>query len=169
MQNRIPINNFIRAKEVRVIDENGQQLGIMNIFSAIDLAKERGLDLIQVTEKVEPPVCKIGDYGKYLYSLRKKEKKTSLKTRTELKEVRIGFNISPHDLETKAKQAEKFLRDGHKIKVGMMLKGREKAMGDYAKGKILSFLEVLNSLIPIKVERELKREPRGFTTIISKE
>jgi len=169
LQNRIPINNFIRAKEVRVIDEKGEQLGVMNIFSAIDLAQKRGLDLIQVTEKVEPPVCRIGDYGKYLYSLQKKEKKIKVKTRTELKEIRIGFNISPHDLETKAKQAEKFLKGGDKVKVGMVLKGREKAMGEYAKKKILSFLEILNSLIPIKVERELKREPRGFTTIISKE
>lgn len=169
MQHRTLINNFIRAKEVRVIDEKGEQLGVMNIFAAIDLAKERNLDLIQVTAKVEPPVCRIGDYGKYLYSLQKKEKKAKTQTRAELKEVRIGFNISPHDLETKAKQAEKFLKDGDKVKVGMMLRGREKAMGDHAKKKVLSFLETLNSFMPIKVERELKREPRGFTTIISKE
>jgi len=141
----------------------------MNIFSAIDLAKERNLDLIQVTEKVEPPVCRIGNYGKYLYSLQKKEKKVNIKAKTELKELRISFKISPHDLETKAKQAEKFLKEGHKIKVGMMLRGREKAMGDYAKKKVLSFLDILNSLIAIKVERELKREPRGFTIIVSKE
>ena len=169
MQKRTLINNFIRAKEVRVIDEKGEQLGVMDIFAAIDLAKERSLDLIQVTEKVDPPVCKIGDYGKYVYSLQKKEKKMHVQTRAELKEIRIGFNISPHDLETKAKQAEKFLKEGDKVKVGMMLKGREKAMGDYAKKKILSFLETLDSFIPIKVERELKREPRGFTTIVSKE
>lgn len=167
---KIPINNFIRAKEVRVIDETGAQLGIKNIFEAIDLAKARGLDLIQVTEKVEPPICKIADYGKYLYSLKKKEKKISLKSRGgELKEVRIGFNTSPHDIEIKAKQAEKFLKEGDKVKVGMILRGREKAMGDFAKKKIEIFTTTLNTLIPIKIDRELKREPKGFTMIISKQ
>jgi translation initiation factor IF-3 len=167
---RIPINNFIRSKEVRVIDDAGNQLGIMNIFDAIELAKSKGLDLIQVTEKVEPPVCRIGDYGKYLYSLHKKEKKIKVNTKiTKLKEIQIGFNTSPHDIEVKAKQAEKFLKDGDKVKVGMVLKGREKAMGDFAKNKIMFFLETTDKLISIKVERELKREPRGFTMIISKQ
>ena len=72
---KVLVNNFIRAKEVRVLDETGKQLGVMDIFKAIDLAKSKGLDLIQVTEKVEPPVCKIGNYGKYLYSTQKKRKK----------------------------------------------------------------------------------------------
>lgn len=166
---RIPINNFIRAKEVRVIDENQNQLGVMNIFQAIDLAKSKGLDLIQVTEKIVPPVCKIGDYGKYLYSLRKKEKKKKLKMRTELKEIRIGFNISTHDIEVKTKQAEKFLKNSNKVKISMVLKGREKAMGDFAKKKIQFFLETTDKLIPIKVERDLKRDPKGFTMVISKE
>ncbi|OGZ67551.1 MAG: translation initiation factor IF-3 [Candidatus Staskawiczbacteria bacterium RIFCSPHIGHO2_02_FULL_34_10] len=166
---KIPINNFIRAKEVRVIDETGAQLGVMNIFSAIDLAKSKNLDLIQVTEKVDPPVCRIGDYGKYLYSLQKKERKIKVKTKvSKLKEIQIGFNISPHDIEVKAKQAEKFLKEGDKVKIGMMLKGREKAMGEFAKKKIEFFFQTLNNLLPIKTERELKREPKGFTMIISK-
>jgi len=165
---RIPVNNFIRSKEVRVIDETGKQLGVMNIFSAIDLAKSKGLDLIQVTERVEPPVCKIANYGKYLYSLQKKEKKIKV-VRTELKEIRIGFNISPHDIEIKSTQAEKFLKEGNKVKVSMVLKGREKAMGDLAKNKVLFFLETTDKLIPIKVEREIKREIKGFTVIVSKQ
>ena len=140
----------------------------MNIFSAIDLAKSKGLDLIQVTERVEPPVCKIANYGKYLYSLQKKEKKIKV-VRTELKEIRIGFNISPHDIEIKSTQAEKFLKEGNKVKVSMVLKGREKAMGDLAKNKVLFFLETTDKLIPIKVEREIKREIKGFTVIVSKQ
>lgn len=168
MEKKVLANNFIRAKEVRVIDETGQQLGIMNIFDAIDLAKSRGLDLIQVTERVVPPICKITDYGKYLYSLKKKEKKANVKVRSELKEVRIGFNISPHDIATKAKQAETFLNEGDKVKVSLTLRGRQKAMGDFAKKKIQSFLEAVNAMVEIKMERELKREPRGFTMIISK-
>jgi len=166
--NKVLINNFIRAKEVRVIGEDGSQLGVMNIFEAIDLAKSRGLDLIQVTEKVDPPICKIANYGKYLYSQQKKEKKMAHPKGGELKEIRLSFTISPHDSETKAKQAKKFLDDGNKVKVSLVLRGREKAFGYMAKDKVELFLKVLNEIIPIKTERELKREPRGFTTIISK-
>ena len=152
-----------------MIAEDGTQMGVMNIFAAIDLAKAKGLDLVQVTQKVEPPICKITNYGKYLYSLQKKERKIKVNTKiTKLKEIQLGFNISPHDLEVKAKQAEKFLKEGDKVKVGMVLKGREKAMGEFAKKKIAFFLETVNTLLPIKTERELKREPRGFTMIISK-
>jgi len=167
LYSRIPINNYIRAKEVRVVDETGKQLGIMPLEEALRISSDRNLDLIQVTEKVVPPVCKIGDFGKYLYQLQKKEKKIK-QVGGELKEVRIGFNISPHDLETKAKLAEKFLKKGDKVKVAMPLRGREKALGNFAKEKINQFLNFLDSLIPIKVEKDLKRDPRGFTMIISK-
>jgi len=165
---KVLINNFIRAKEVRVIDETGKQLGIIDIFKAIDLAKSKGLDLIQVTEKVEPPICKIANYGKYLYTLQKKEKKMARPRGGELKEIRLTFNISPHDMEIRAKQAEKFLKNGDKVKISMALKGRQKAMGNFAKQKMQSFLDFTNNLIPIKTEREIKREPRGFTMIVSK-
>jgi len=140
----------------------------MNIFDAIELAKSKGLDLIQVTEKVEPPVCKIADYGKYLYQQQKKERKTNKLGGGELKEIRLTFNISPHDVETKINQAKNFLSKGNKVKISMMLRGREKALGDFATNKIKMFLDNLNSLIQIKTERELKREPRGFTIIVSK-
>ncbi|MCX6723877.1 MAG: translation initiation factor IF-3 [Candidatus Staskawiczbacteria bacterium] len=166
---KILINNFIRAKEVRVISETGEQLGVMNIFQAIDLAKSKSLDLIQVTEKVEPPVCRIGNYGKYLYQQQKKEKKMTKPKGGDLKEIRLTFNISPHDMEVRAKQAKKFLDDGDKVKINMSLRGREKAMGGFATEKVKLFLGNLNSLIPIKTERELKREPRGFTMIVSKQ
>ena len=166
--NKVLINNFIRAKEVRVIDETGKQLGIIDIFKAIDLAKSKGLDLIQVTEKVEPPICKIANYGKYLYTLQKKEKKMTKPKGGELKEIRLTFGISSHDMEIRAKQAQKFLKSGNKVKISMVLRGREKAMGNFAKEKIQKFLEITNNLIPIKTEREIKREPRGFTMIVSK-
>jgi len=166
---KILVNNFIRSKEVRVISETGEQLGVMNIFEAIDLAKSKGLDLIQVTEKVEPPVCRIANYGKYLYTLQKKEKKIKKPVGGELKEIRLTFNISPHDMDVRAMQAKKFLEDSNKVKINMSLRGREKAMGQFATDKVKIFLEKLNTLIPIKTERELKREPRGFTMIISKQ
>jgi len=163
------VNNFIRSKEVRVIDETGAQLGVMNIFDAIDLAKSKGLDLIQVTEKVEPPVCKIANYGKYLYTQQKKERQHKQPKSGGLKEIRLTFGISQHDMETRAKQAEKFLKEGDKVKINMALRGREKAMGNFAKEKVQKFLDNLNVIIPIKTERELKREPRGFSMIISKQ
>jgi len=153
---------------VRVIDETGKQLGIVSLEKALQIAQERHLDLIQVTEKVEPPVCKIMDYGKYLYSLQKREKAAKIKRGGELKGIRLGFNISLHDLETRARQAEKFLRKGNRVRVELILRGREKGLSEFAKGKINQFLEILEKLIPIKIERELKREARGLTMIISK-
>ena len=162
------INNQIRAPQVRVIDETGKQTGVFSLKEAFRMAEERNLDLIQVTEKVEPPVCKIMDYGKYLYWLQKKEKVAKVSRGGELKGIRLGFNISLHDLETRARQAEKFFKKGDKVRIEMVLRGREKALGQFAKGKINQFLEILEKLIPIKIERELKREPRGFTMIISK-
>ena len=162
------VNNQIRAREVRLVDETGKQAGVISFQEALRMAEERNLDLIQVTERAEPPVCKIMDYGKYLYWLRKKEKTAKGSRSSELKGIRLGFNISLHDLETRARQAEKFLKKGDRIRIEMVLRGREKALGDFAKGKINQFLEILEKVIPIKIERGLKREPRGFTMIISK-
>ena len=162
------VNNQIRAREVKLIDESGKQAGVIPLAEALRIAKERDLDLIQVTEKVEPPVCKIMDYGKYLYWLQKKEKAAKGSRGGELKGVRLGFNISLHDLETRVHQAEKFLKKGDKVRIEMVLRGREKALGEFAKGKINQFLEALEKLVPIKIERELKRESRGFTMIIAK-
>jgi len=163
------VNNQIRAPRVRVIDETGKQVGVLELEEALRIARERNLDLVQVTEKVTPAVCKIMDYGKYLYALQKKERKVKIKRAGELKGVRLGFNISPHDLETRARQAENFLKRGDKVRMELPLRGREKALPEFAKEKINKFLEILAGLIPYKVERELKREPRGFTMIIAKE
>jgi len=161
------INNQIRAARVRLIDEAGKQAGVVSLETAIQMAKERNLDLIQVTEKIDPPVCKIMEYGKYLYSLQKRER--GVKKSSEIKGVRIGFNISPHDLEIKANLAENFLKKGNRVKIDMILRGREKGFSGLAKEKIKHFAEILGKKIPIKVEGELKKESRGFTMIISKQ
>lgn len=161
------VNNQIRASKIRVIDTDGRQIGVMNLEQALQIARERGLDLVQVTERVEPPVCKIVDYGKYLYSLQKKEKKSKKKA-GQLKGIRLSFGISDHDLKIRVRQAEKFLKKGNKVKVDLILRGREKALGDFAKKKMEKFIEMLKESIPLKVERELKRGPRGLTIIITK-
>lgn len=153
---------------MRLIDETGKQVGLVDLEKAIQMAQERNLDLIQVTEKVEPPVCKIMDYGKYIYQLSKKEKQEKPKGR-EMKGIRLSFGISQHDSEVRAQQTAKFLKEGNVVRIELRLRGREKAMGDFAKGKVNKFLETLKSIAPYKVERELKREPWGFTMIISKQ
>lgn len=170
MNQRIIANTQIRAKEVRVIDEEGKQLGVLPLEEALRTAYERNLDLIQVTEKVDPPVCKIMDYGKYSYQETKKEKSAAKKQKvSELKGIRLTFNIGQHDMEVRARQAEKFLKDGDKVRIDIILRGREKALGNFAREKIGKFLEVLQVFIPYKIERELKKEMKGFSMIISKQ
>ena len=153
---------------MRLIDKDGKQLGVFRLEDALRKARETGLDLIQVTQKISPPVCKITDYGKYAYQVKKKEKKQKQQKTGELKSIRLRFNISPHDIETRVKAAEKFLKKGYKVKIDMVLRGREKRLSDFARQKMVQFLEILQNLIPIKVEREIKREARGLTMIISR-
>jgi translation initiation factor IF-3 len=141
----------------------------MNTKEALQIAQERSLDLIQVTERVEPPVCKIMDYGKYLYSEQKKARKEAQKQKSgQLKQIRISFTISAHDLGVKANQIEKFLKRGDKVRIEMRLKGRERSLEQFAREKMDKFLEIIKSLAPVRIERELKKEPRGLTIIISK-
>jgi len=158
------VNNRIRALKVRLVDDSGKQVGIVSLQEALREARERNLDLVQVTEKVDPPVCKILDYGKYLYHLQKKEK---AQKSTEVKGIRLRFNISPHDLETRVRQAEKFLKKGNLVKIDMILRGREKGLPVFAREKMNQFIEILKQKTPIKIEGELKRVPRGFIMIIS--
>ena len=157
------MNNEIRAEKVRLIDDAENQVGVVTLQDALQMARERHLDLIQITEKADPPVCKLMDYGKYLYWLQKKEKAGSRSKGSEVKGVRLTFNISPHDMETRAKLAEKFLKEGNRVRIEMVLRGREKGMANFATGKISQFLEILKNIIPIKIERELKKEMRGFS------
>lgn len=164
---KLLINNWIKASSVRLIDDTGKQMGIVPLQDALQMARERNLDLIQITEKVEPPVCKILDYGKYLYRLRKKEKK--VQKSTEIKGIRLRFNISSHDLETRARQAEKFLKKGDLVKIEMLLRGREKRLSSFAKEKIDQFVKVLDEIIPIKIERGLRRGGRGLIMIVSRD
>lgn len=137
---------------------------MVDLKEALRQAKERDLDLIQVTNKVEIHVCKIGDLGKYMYRLEKKEK--SQKKEAKLKEIRIRYNTSPHDLETRRKQTEKFLNQGNQVRIRMQLRGREKAFANLAKEKMESFLEELRENIPFKMVQKLKKQVGGLTVII---
>lgn len=150
-----------------MIDETDRQIGVVTLKEALESAWAKNLDLVQVTEKTVPPVVKITEYGKYLYALQKKDK--SPKRTSEVKGIRLSYNISLHDMEMRAAQAEKFLKKGDKVKIELRLRGREKAFGNLSKEKVGQFLDMLQKLVPCKIDKELKREQHGFTMIISKQ
>jgi translation initiation factor IF-3 len=121
------INEEIRDKEVRVVDSDGTQLGVMSLQAALDLANEKKLDLVNIAPKAQPPVCKILDYGKYRYEMQKREKEARKKQKTiQIKEIRLSTFIEEHDLSVKAGNAAKFLKEGDKVKVSLRFRGREK-------------------------------------------
>ena len=166
MRKKFLVNEQIRKERVRVIDKNGKNLGVFSLKEALKIAREKGLDLILVAEKADPPVCKIGDYGRFLYEWEKKEKEKVKEV--EVKGIRLGFNISMNDLETKVNQAVRFLKEGNKVRVEMILRGRQKMLQEIGKEKIKKFLEILEEKIPIKIEQQLRKVPRGFVMQISK-
>jgi translation initiation factor IF-3 len=153
---------------VRLIDENGQNLGVVETKRALQIAHEKGLDLIEIAPNVRPPVCRIMDYGKYQYQKSKQEKEQrSKQKKIEVKGIRISLRTGGHDLETKAKQAKKFLDQGHKVRIEMILRGREKGLLEMAKDKLNQFIESIP--LTTKIEQEVKKQPRGLTVVIGKE
>jgi len=122
------INDRIRAREVRVIDENGEQLGILAPYEAIRIARERGLDLVEVSPNAVPPVCRIQDYGRYLYEKEKSERAARKKQKViTVKEVKFSVTVDEHDYQTKKNQAVRFLTDGDKVKASLRFRGRQMA------------------------------------------
>ncbi len=122
----LAINEGIRFKEVRVIDADGSQLGILPIEKALDAAYAKDLDLVNISPNATPPVCKIMDYGKYRFEQAKREKEAKKNQKTfEIKEIRLGLSIDTHDFETKGNHAIRFLKDGDKVKVSIRFRGRE--------------------------------------------
>jgi len=167
---KIPqVNNQIRAKKVRLISEEGKNLGVFPFEKALQYARGRNLDLIEISNNTIPPICKTGDTGKYLYRQKKKERRQKQKQKLgKIKGVRISLRISEHDLETKANLAKKFLQKGHKVKVEVRLRGREKALSDFAKRKLDNLFQKIEKDIKIKKEGEIKKSPRGLDITISK-
>jgi translation initiation factor IF-3 len=124
----IRINDRIRAREIRVIDENGQQLGILAPFEALKIARERGLDLVEVSPTAQPPVCRIQDYGKFLYEKDKSDRAARKKQKViTVKEVKFSVTVDEHDYQTKKNQAVRFLSEGDKVKASLRFKGRQMA------------------------------------------
>ncbi len=160
------INEQIRDKEVRVVGEDGEQLGIMSAKEAYLMAREASLDLVKISPGAKPPVCKIIDYGKYRYELSRKEKEARKKQKTlEVKGVRLSPNIDTNDLKTKASQARKFLQKGDKVKVSLRFRGREMAHIDVGRGIMNNFYDLLSDVAAI--DKPPRMEGRSMVMFLS--
>ena len=160
------INEQIRDREVRLIGEDGEQLGIMSSRDTYKRAQEAGLDLVKIAPTAKPPVCKIIDYGKYKYELARKEKEAKKKQKTiEVKEVRLSPNIDTNDLNTKVGAARKFISKGDKVKVTLRFRGREMAHMQSSKYILDEFAEKLSDIAV--VEKAPKVEGRSMTMFLT--
>lgn len=160
------LNEQIRDKEIRLVGEDGEQLGIMSAKDALKMAKEAGLDLVKIAPTAKPPVCKIVDYGKYRYEQTRREKEAKKKQKvTEVKEIHLSPNIDVNDLTTKANQARKFVEKGNKVKVALRFRGREMAHMATGKEVLDSFFEKLSDVAV--VEKPAKLEGRSMIMVLA--
>jgi len=160
------INEMIRVREVRLIDNNGNQRGIIPTSEALKLAKEAGLDLVEVAPKANPPVCKLLDYGKYKFEQEKRDKESKKKQKQiKLKEIRMQPKIDNHDLDFKSKHIKKFLDEGNKVKVTVRFRGRELAHLDRGEMVLNRVLELIGD--SYSVEKPPHMEGRFMSMILS--
>jgi translation initiation factor IF-3 len=167
-QQKTLINNAIRALELRVIDHKGNNLGVIKKDEAMRIAREAGLDLIEVSGSADIPVARIADYGKYQYELSKKLKDVKAKSNnTETKNVQISLGISDHDISIKTHQAAEWLKEGHRVKFELQIKGRNKYMEEgFLKEKLNRVLAIIPS--DYKIAEPLKKVPKGFAIVLEK-
>lgn len=162
--------------KVTVIDDLGANLGLMETSKAIEIARERELDLVEVSPNLNPPVCKIMDYGKHRYKISKQTRQHNARQKkVETKNVRLSVRTEGHDLDFKARNVVKFMTKGHRVKAEMVLKGREKANMDFAEARFRKFLDSTNEMVkadPALAEKEIikiqdvLKSPQGFSVII---
>lgn len=166
MPKNIRINKAIRARELRIIDTEGENLGVMSLSDALKMAADANLDLIEISPNAQPPIAKITDYGKYQYDLKKKNKDVKAKSHvTETKGIQVKVATGEGDLAVKAKRAAEWLKNRHRVKVDLFLSGRYKYMEqEFLKARLERFLK----LIPVeyKVADPIKKSPKGFTTTL---
>ncbi|MGC9512785.1 translation initiation factor IF-3 [Fidelibacter multiformis] len=159
------INQEIRAPRVRLIEENGNQIGIVSIQEALREAEKRELDLVEISPDANPPVCKILDFGKYKYQQHKHEKENRKKQHVvQMKEIRFRPGTDVHDIETKAKKIRKFIEDGSKVKITVMFRGREMAHKEYGHRVLEVVSEQLSDIA--RMESEPSQEGRFLTTYL---
>ncbi|MDE2010713.1 MAG: translation initiation factor IF-3 [Patescibacteria group bacterium] len=162
------INHQIKAPELRVITAEGENLGVMATGKALTEAKERGLDLIEISPNANPPVAKITDYGKYLYDEKKKDKESKTRARTsELRTIQIKIGTGEHDLELKAKKVSGWLADGDRVKIDLYLIGRSKYMDfSFLKGRLERIMKLIT--VEYKVSQEPMKGPKGVTVMVER-
>lgn len=160
------VNQQIRAREVRLVDEQGQQIGIVPLEQALAIAEERGLDLVEIAPQARPPVCRLLNYSQWLYQRKKKEREARRKQRqVDIKEVKFTIRISGNDYEVKRRQIERFLAEGDKVKVTVRMKGRERAHQDIG---LQMMRRILDSFAEVAhVERPPELEGPNITAVLS--
>ncbi|NLZ46732.1 MAG: translation initiation factor IF-3 [Clostridiales bacterium] len=160
------INEQIRDKEVRLIGSDGEQIGIVPIKEAQKLANEKNLDLVKIAPQAKPPVCKIMDYGKYKFDAAKKEKEARKKQKTiSVKEIRLSASIEKHDFQTKMKNAQKFIKDGDKVKISVVFRGREMMHTQKGSELLQQAISILDELVV--VEQKPKLEGRNMVIVVA--
>ncbi len=165
-QDKHKINEKIRAQQVRVIDNDGEQVGIQSLQQALALAAEKQLDLVEIAPQAEPPVCKLIDYGKYKYQLQKKESEAKKNQRDNaVKELKIRYCTDVGDLKTKLRQARSFLSDGNKVKFSMRFRGREKAFVHLGKEKLEQIVGQLGDVAQVYEHNFRSRSQMHITLI----
>jgi translation initiation factor IF-3 len=163
---RVRVNERIRAREIRVVDEEGKQLGIMPPYEAIKIARDRGLDLVEVSPTANPPVCRIINYGKYLYQQSKREHEARKNQRSiELKEVKFRPRTGAHDFDTKRNQIARFLEEGSKVKATVMFRGREMAHRNLGWEMMDRLVKDLGDLVVVEIRP--KQEGPNLTAILA--
>ena len=166
IKQELRINDEIIAKEIKLIDDEGAQLGVMSVADALVIAEEKGLDLVEVAPNANPTVCKIMNYGKYKYEQARKEKEARKKQKTvEVKESRLSPTIDTHDFEFKSKNARKFLEDGNKVKATIKFKGREVNNTTFGANVLIKFAESLEDVGV--VDKAPKLEGRSMMLMIN--
>ena len=160
------INEQIRDKEVRLIGEDGEQLGIMSAREALERAMDANLDLVKISPTANPPVCKLMDYGKYKFEQTKREKEARKNQHVvEIKEVRMSPSIDVNDFNVKLRNAQKFLAEGNRVKVTVRFRGREMAHTDIGKGLLLKFAEQCGEVA--SMEKAAKMEGRNMSIFLA--
>lgn len=163
------VNQYIRVPELRVIGENGENLGTIPTSQALKIAEERGLDLVEISPKAQPPVARLLEYGQFKYEKEKELKKQKAQQKiSEIKGIRLSPRIGQHDLETRKERAINFLEKGDKIQIEIILRGREKRFANLAKDVINDFIKTLNEEVGIKTEQAITRQGSKLSTLISK-
>jgi len=168
LSNQTRINHQIKASELRVVGEEGANLGVLSLEEALKKAKEAGLDLIEISPNAKPPVAKIMDYGKFQYDENKKKRAAKAKTHSvEVKSLQVKIGTGEHDLDLKAKKASEWLSEGHRIKIDLFLPGRSKYLDQkFLSGRLDRILHLIS--VEYKITESAKKSPKGLSMMIEK-